>query len=51
MRVELHASAVTSGPSYDNVQMLEDDEGLEFTDYWNYILCPHPKFDGVHYTI
>ena len=31
MGVELHASAVTSGPSYDNVQMLEDDEGLEFT--------------------
>ena len=31
MRVELHATAVTSGPSYDNVQMLEDDEGLEFT--------------------
>ena len=31
MRVELYASAVTSGPSYDNVQMLEDDEGLEFT--------------------
>ena len=24
-------SAVTSGPSYDNVQMLEDDEGLKFT--------------------
>ena len=35
MQVELHASTVTSGPSYDNVQMLEarleDDEGLEFT--------------------
>ena len=30
MRVELQSSAVTSGPSYDNVQMLEDDEGLEF---------------------
>ena len=24
-------SAVTLGPSYDNVQMLEDDEGLEVT--------------------
>ena len=31
MRVELHASAVTSGPSYDYVQMLEGDEGLKFT--------------------
>ena len=30
MRVELHAFAVTSGPSYDYVQMLEDDEGLKF---------------------
>ena len=25
-----------SGPSYDNVQMLEDDEGLELNySYWN----------------
>ena len=31
MQVELHAPAVTLGPSYNNVQMLEDDEGLEFT--------------------
>ena len=31
MGMELQASAVTSGPSYDNVQMLEDDEGLEVT--------------------
>ena len=31
MQVELHASAVTSGPTYDNVQMLEADEELEVT--------------------
>ena len=31
MRVELHSSTVTLGPSYDNVQMLENDEGLKFT--------------------
>ena len=29
MCVELHASTVTSDPSYDNVQMLEDDEELK----------------------
>ena len=31
MRVELHAFTVTLGPSYDNIQMLEDDEELKVT--------------------
>ena len=31
MTLVVHTSAVTSGPSYDNVQMLEDDEGLKVT--------------------
>ena len=37
-------SAVTLGPSYDNVQMLEDNEGLEVTvTQYKTTPCPLPS--------